>query len=204
MIALTFDDGPTRFTEMILDTLEAHGARATFCVLGSRIEEWESTILRAHALGSEVVGHSWDHTNMTLQSRANVTSAIRTTSDAIYALTGTRTKVFRPPGGAINAQLESVAVELGYGILHWSIDPQDWRAENQTVEHIYNRIVSQAKDGSIILLHDFIHVTALAIERVIPRLIADGFEFVTVSELIAEHYGDIVPGSTYRGVRVHW
>jgi peptidoglycan/xylan/chitin deacetylase (PgdA/CDA1 family) len=201
MIALTFDDGPSRFTEMILDTLESYNARATFCVLGYRINTWESTIRRAVNTGSEIIGHSWNHTDMTTQNRANIITAIQAPDNAIYEITGTRTRLFRPPLGARNNQVESIARELGFGILMWSIDPQDWREGNQTADHIYNWVMNQARDGSIVVLHDIYLHTALAMERLIPRLIADGFELVTVSELIAHHYGEIVPGEVYRGIR---
>ncbi|MCL2499769.1 MAG: polysaccharide deacetylase family protein [Defluviitaleaceae bacterium] len=202
MIALTFDDGPSVFTGMILDILEQHNARATFCVLGNRVKNWENTILRAVAGGNEIIGHSWNHTNMTNQSRANAIDAIRNTDDAIYAVTGTRTPLFRPPFGDINSQLESVAAELGYGILMWSIDPQDWRENHQSPDFIYQWIMNQARDGSIVVLHDIYLSTVQAMEKLIPRLIADGFELVTASELIIEHYGDIEPGKRYNGIRI--
>jgi peptidoglycan/xylan/chitin deacetylase (PgdA/CDA1 family) len=138
---------------------------------------------------------------MTTQNRAGIAQAITNTENAIYALTGTRTNVFRPPFGAVNAQVESVAAQLGYGILLWSIDPQDWRDGNQNVDHIYNSIINRATDGSIVVLHDIFLTTAQAMERVIPSLIADGFELVTVSEILEHRYGTVTPGATYRGVR---
>jgi len=202
MIALTFDDGPSVFTGMILDILEQHNARATFCVLGNKVKNWENTILRAVAGGNEIIGHSWNHTNMTTQNRASVVDAIRNTDDAIYAVTGTRTPLFRPPFGDINSQLESVAAELGHGILMWSIDPQDWRENHQCPDFIYRWIMNQARDGSVVVLHDIYLSTVQAMEKVIPRLIADGFELVTASELVADHYDDLVPGRIYRGVRI--
>jgi peptidoglycan/xylan/chitin deacetylase (PgdA/CDA1 family) len=185
---------------MILNTLEKHNARATFCVLGNWVARWEGTILRTVSLGNEIIGHSWNHTNMTTQSRAGIRAAISDTDDAIYKLTGTRTNLFRPPYGAINAQVEAVAAELGFGILLWSVDPQDWRSERDA-NFIYSWIMERARDGSVVVLHDIYLSTALAMERVIPRLIADGFELVTVSELLTYHYGEIIPGNVYRGIR---
>ncbi|MCL2188567.1 MAG: polysaccharide deacetylase family protein [Defluviitaleaceae bacterium] len=200
-IALTFDDGPSRYTEIILDALDRYGGRVTFCVMGYRIEEWAPLIERAHNAGHEIMGHSWRHTNMMLQNRADIVHSIRHTDDLIYEITGTRTNLFRPPYGAINSQVETVAASLGYGILLWSIDPQDWRLGNRNVQHIYSWIVNRATDGAIVVLHDVIHTTALAMERVIPRLIEDGFELVTASEILADHYGEIIPGMVYRGLR---
>jgi len=201
MIALTFDDGPSRFTETILSTLNHYGGHATFFVLGNRIEEWEDTIYRAHQAGHEIAGHSWRHTDMTRQTRAAATAAIRDTSNAIYNVTGHRSNLFRPPYGAINRQLENIATEIGYGIVLWSIDPQDWRETNQNADHIYNWIISRATDGAIIVLHDIHATTAQAMQRVIPRLINDGFDLVTTTHLLNHHYNGITPGHTYRGLR---
>ena len=200
-IALSFDDGPSRVTEIILDTLDKHGGRVTFCVIGNFVANNSEIILRAHESGHEIIGHSWNHIDMTTQSRAAISATLSNTENAIYAVTGTRSNIFRPPFGAINSQVESVAAEMGYGIVLWSIDPQDWRPANQDADHIYHWIINRAVDGAIVVLHDIYHTTAQAMERVIPRLIADGFELVTVSEILEYHYGAVVPGSTYRGLR---
>jgi len=200
MIALTFDDGPSRFTEQIMDVLAVHGGRVTFCVLGNRVEDWENTVHRMVEQGHEIMGHSWAHIDMTRQNRATVTASITNTSDIIRRVSGINPpRLFRPPYGAINSQVEQIAGELGYGILLWTIDPKDWRY--QDADRIYRIIMDQAIDGSIVVLHDVFATTAQAMERVIPGLIARGFELVTVSELIAHHYGAIQPGETFRGVR---
>jgi peptidoglycan/xylan/chitin deacetylase (PgdA/CDA1 family) len=110
-----------------------------------------------------------------------------------------RSNLFRPPFGAKNALVESIAEELGHGILMWSVDPRDWYVPNRKADIIYEAIVSRARDGAIVVLHDIYASTAQAMVLVIPRLLADGFELVTASELLAHFYGDIVPGQSYRG-----
>ena len=203
MIALPFDDGPSQYTHMILDLLEAVGGRATFCVLGNRIHNHPDALVRAVALGSEVIGHSWDHTEFTRLGPNAITSQINQTSAAIEAVIGQAPPpIIRVPFGSVNRTVENVARELGYALLHWSEDPRDWY--NRDADAIYYRIISRAIDGSIVLLHDIHTATAEAMIRVIPRLIAEGFQLVTASELIAHHYGEMLPGELYEGRRLPW
>jgi len=200
MIALTFDDGPTRFTNQILDTLAEHNARATFFVLGELVIENPLTTRRIVQEGHELLGHTWNHRDMTRLSRDNIANTITRTSNVLYGMTGSQTRLFRPPYGATNTRVVEVAAELGYAIIMWTVDPQDWRASNQSVEHIYNHIIRNAYDGAIVVLHDVFATTADAMEAVIPRLIADGFDLVTVSELLDYFFDDIVPGRIYHGI----
>ena len=200
MIALTFDDGPSRYTDYILDILERYGARATFCVLGMNVAAWPDTILRTVELGSEVVGHSWNHPDMTLLGEDAIRRQIIDTSAAIKAITGEPPPaMFRPPYGSVNARVRRVAEGLGYSTLNWTVDPEDWR--NRDAQLIYQHIMDRTIDGSIILLHDIRRYTVEAMEIVIPALIEQGFLLVTASELIEYVYGDMVPGWNYRGLR---
>jgi len=200
MIALTFDDGPSRFTAQILDTLAQYDARATFFVLGERVTENPLTTRRIVREEHEILGHSWNHRDMSVQSRANISSAITRTSSVLYGVAGVRTQLFRPPYGAFNARVREVAAELGYALVMWTVDPQDWRLRNQCVDYLYNHIINNAYDGAIVVLHDVFASTADAMELVIPRLIADGFELVTVTELLEYFFGEIVPGRVYYGI----
>jgi len=200
MVALTFDDGPTIYTDMILDLLEAAGGRATFCVLGYRIQRHPDTLIRAVELGSEIIGHSWDHSDFTRLNANAISSQITRTSDAIEAVIGFAPPLMhRAPFGLANDRVFDVSQDLGYSLLHWSVDPQDWR--NRCPDWIYYYIMKRVVDGSIILLHDIHTTTAEAMIQVIPRLIEEGFQLVTASELIEYHYGEIEPGLRYQGFR---
>ena len=203
MVALTFDDGPSSYTDMILDILEAHGARATFCVLGNRIHHRPETLVRAVASGSEVIGHSWDHSDFTRLNASAISSQITRTSAEIEAATGiSPPPLVRVPYGATNSRVINTARDLGYSLLHWSVDPQDWA--NRDAYVIYEHIMRRAIEGSIILLHDIHTSTAEAMTMVIPRLIEEGFQLVTASELIAHHYGELEAGEVYKGFRNPW
>ena len=198
LVALTFDDGPSEYTEMILDILEAYGARATFCVLGNRIHHRPQTLVRTLELGSEVVGHSWNHANFANLNNSNIQSQISRASDAIEEATGQAPpRIFRAPYGITNNRVINVATEMGYSILNWSVDPKDWY--NRDAQAIYENIMSRVADGSIVLLHDIRIYTVDAVAMVVPRLLEEGFLLVTASELIEDIYGELTPGRTYFG-----
>ena len=196
MVALTFDDGPGEYTDFILDILERYGGRVTFFVLGYLLEEWEDTVRRAAKGGNEIANHTWVHHRMTLLSDQDVIETIRTTSAAIGQITGLPpSSFFRPPFGLVDRRVADIAAELGYAIVNWTVDTLDWLHRNS--DHVYNVVMNSAREGSIILLHDIHATTAAAMERVIPGLIARGFQLVTVSELLAHRHGGHQPGRLF-------
>jgi len=198
MVALTFDDGPSKHTARILDLLEKHGGRATFFVVGNLVEPRRDTIERAHELGFEILGHSWDHSDLTKLSADAIKKQLLSTADIIEDITGVRPHSFRPPYGAVNDTVKKVSRDLGFGIINWSVDTLDWKHRN--ADYIYNVIMKDARDRTIILNHDLYVTTADAMERVIPELISRGYQLVTISELLYFSNMEIEPGKViYRG-----
>ncbi|MCL2408079.1 MAG: polysaccharide deacetylase family protein [Oscillospiraceae bacterium] len=195
MVALTFDDGPSGYTGKILDLLEQHGGRATFMVLGNLINARQETLTRTIALGSEVIGHSWDHRNLTKLSAAEIRAEISDTSALIASVSGVSWPMFRPPYGAYNDTVKAIAAELGYAIIYWSVDTLDWK--NRDPDWVYNAVMNDVADGAIVLMHDIHGTTADAMARVIPRLIEQGYQLVTVSELLYHRHGVLEPGRVY-------
>jgi len=173
MIALTFDDGPSSHTDRILDILERYDGRATFFVVGNRLEAHRNTVERAANLGNEIANHTQTHPRLTLQTDSQVASEIQSASAAITSITGISPPIFRPPFGATDERIINISAELGYGIVKWNVDPLDWRDRDADI--IYDRIMSQVDDGSVIVLHDIYPTTAQAMERVIPSLIEQDF-----------------------------
>ena len=104
----------------------------------------------------------------------------------IYSITGVDTIIMRPPYGSYNDEIKRICAENGIVMINWAVDPLDWKTRN--ADKVYNAIMSQVKDGDIILCHDLYDTTVDAMERVIPDLIAQGYQLVTVSELLS--YGD--------------
>jgi peptidoglycan/xylan/chitin deacetylase (PgdA/CDA1 family) len=196
MIALTFDDGPSRFTDSILDVLEKHGGRATFFVLGRFVEPWQNTIIRAVNNGNEVVSHTWSHRSLPSLDNQTIRETLLSTCAIIEQVTGVpRRPFFRPPYGDINRRVVDVAAELGYSIVNWTLDTADWRHLNSDM--VYDIVMNNVSEGAIILMHDIFRTTAAAMERLIPSLINEGYQLVTVSELLNHFHGPMQPGRIY-------
>jgi len=195
VVALTFDDGPSIFTTHILNTLQQYEGRVTFFVEGNKIAGNETKIARAHNMRNEIICHSWDHLDMTKLSGRAIKKQLIDTITAIARITQTASLMFRPPYGYINKKVEKIAQKLGLAIILWSVDPRDWESPN--AEAVYNHIMTEVKDGDIILCHDVHKSTAEAMTRVIPELLEKGYQLVTVSELLLHKNGSIEPGKIY-------
>ena len=195
IVALTFDDGPSEYTSRILDTLQKHGGRVSFFVDGIRIAEHKSKVIRAHLMDCEVLCHAWDHPDLTTLSPDEIKTQLTDTINAIEAVTGKVTKMFRPPYGYINETVTKVAKEMGLALINWSVDPNDW--DTSDVDKILDYIMSNVKDGDIVLCHDVYDSTAKAMDILIPELIEQGCQLVTVSELLQYKYGDLEAGVLY-------
>lgn len=180
VIAITFDDGPyPKVTGHILDVLEKNGVCATFFVLGSRIEGHEDMLTRMDELGCEIGNHSFSHADLTRLSKADCQRELSDTDAEIRRVTGHEASVVRPPYGYYNKTVMSAA---GRPLILWTVDTNDWRGK--APGEIADYVIQQAKEGSVILMHDQQTQTADAMEMIIPTLIDEGFRFVTVSELI--------------------
>jgi peptidoglycan/xylan/chitin deacetylase (PgdA/CDA1 family) len=199
MIALTFDDGPSKFTPQILDLLERHNARATFFTVGNLLHSRRDIVTRAVSLGCEVSGHSWDHQDLTTLSADEVKKQILDTAAAIHTITGVKTAMFRPPYGSVDEQLRNVSAEIGFAIVNWSIDTLDWHIRD--ADAVYNVIMREVGDRAIILCHDLYASTVEAMERVIPELLSQGYQLVTVSELLSYAHDSLEAGRLYKNGR---
>jgi len=195
MIALSFDDGPGYYTNQFLDLLEMYGIRVTFCVVGNLVSAHTEALERAVSLGNEVIGHSWDHRNLAKLSADEVRTQILDTADIIEEVTGTEVKLFRPPYGAVSDTMRDVARELGFAIIYWSVDPEDWDTDDS--DKVFDSVMQHVRDGSIILSHEIYKSTLIAYQRLIPELLSRGFQIVTVSELLSHRIGELTPGDVY-------
>lgn len=195
MLALTFDDGPSIHTERLLDIFRCHGGQGTFFVLGNLITGRENTLVRIVNEGHEIGNHSWDHRQLTNLSEEEVKDEIMMTRAKIYDVTGTDCTIMRPPYGSCNDAVKSVGKELGVYFVHWSVDTLDWKTKD--AEAVYEEIINNASDGAIILCHDLHKTTVDAMETVIPRLIEEGYQLVTVSQLMEYSDSKPEPGKMY-------
>ena len=186
-IALTFDDGPHPVhTPEILDILDEYGIRATFFVIGQNIEFWSDLVSREAEAGHEIGNHTFNHKNLKILDLPGIEKEICDTENAVYSCTGIRTKLLRPPEGKVGEELCKAAKNINYTVVCWSVDTRDW--DHTPVDVIVNNVLSTAEGGDIILFHDFVagdSPTPEALRKIIPVLLEEGYEFVTVSELIA-------------------
>ncbi|MCL2015326.1 MAG: polysaccharide deacetylase family protein [Defluviitaleaceae bacterium] len=196
MVAITFDDGPSIYTAQILDILERYEVPATFFVVGNRVNAYRDTVRRAAYLGSDILGHSWDHSDLTRLSADAVRRQLQDTAAIIESVTGVYPHSFRPTYGRINNTILEVARELDFYMFNWSIDPEDWKYRN--AEIIYNSVMATVSHADIILLHDLYASTVAAVELLVPELLAQGFQLVTVSELMYYSGVELEPGRLVR------
>ncbi|WRS26242.1 polysaccharide deacetylase family protein [Oscillospiraceae bacterium MB08-C2-2] len=195
MLALTFDDGPSASTARILSLLEQNGARATFFVIGNSVQNRAEVIRQIVEQGSEVANHTWNHLELTRLSEEEMKQEVQSTNDLVEKITGVRPIFLRPPYGSFNAQVKQNAANMGIPMVKWSVDTLDW--ESQNAKKVHDAIMRDAKNGSIILCHDLYSSTGEAMETVIPELIAQGYQLVTVSELLEHSQESIEAGMVY-------
>ena len=184
-IAMTFDDGPSSAnTPRLLEILKQRNIKATFFLIGQNAASNPDIVRQILADGHEIGNHSWTHPQLSKLSDDRVTTEINKTQDAIKEASGFTPTILRPPYGAITArQREWIENQFGLSIILWSVDPFDWKRPGASV--ITQRILSQVRPGAIILSHDIHKQTVDAMPATLDGLIAKGYKFVTVTQLIA-------------------
>ena len=195
MVALTFDDGPHAvYTDQILDILEKNGAVATFFEVARNLPKAPDAVRRAVDLGCEIGSHSYRHANLGKMDQA-AQQADQAAADAIFQeVLGTTPTLLRPPYGSMNKTLKTTC---GRSIVTWSIDTEDWLSKDadKVVASVQN---AGNLDGQVILLHSIYGSTVEATEFLVPWLLEQGYQLVTISELIQLRFGDQVePNRSY-------
>lgn len=179
-IALTFDDGPNeKWTPVLLDGLKERGVKATFFVIGMNVEKAPEIIIREAEEGHIVGNHTYHHVEITKISEDEAYKEIMDTSNLVEKIIGQPTEYMRPPFGAWQKKLE-----LGMEVMPvlWSVDPLDWTTTNE--DEIVNKVVTDVEENDIILLHDCYESSVNAALRIVDILQKEGYEFVTVDELL--------------------
>lgn len=190
-IALTFDDGPGAETGRLLDILKAKRAHASFFVIGGGVRRNAALVKREATEGHTVGNHTLTHPSLTLVTDSVLRSEIATTNSLISQVTGVRPHFVRPPNGAVNAHVAGLFGEEGMAGVLWSIDTRDWADHNSDV--IYNRVIAGARPGAIVVLHDIQPTSVDAVPRIIDKLQAQGYRFVSLDEML----GNVPAGKIY-------
>ncbi|MEU4689407.1 polysaccharide deacetylase family protein [Actinoplanes sp. NPDC023714] len=178
-VALTFDDGPSKYTPQILDILRRNDVKATFCMLGGNVGAYQRTAKRVVKEGHRLCNHSRNHPDFTTLSNSRARSQIVYTQNKIREVTGRSPKVFRFPYGSSNSRVRQVVRNRDLRILGWTVDTRDWARPGAKV--IADRAVRGTRPGGVILMHDGggnRTQTVAALDRTIKRLKAKGYTFV--------------------------
>lgn len=178
-IAITFDDGPSLYTEELLDGLMKRNVKASFFLIGKKVEEFPDIVKREKEEGHLIGNHTYNHVDISKVSEEVAKEELGKTDQALKKILGEGTIYVRPPFGIRQKKLEE---ELDLIPVMWSIDPLDWTTENVT--EIVNKVVTEADENDIILMHDCYKSSVEAALRIIDILQKEDFEFVTVEELL--------------------
>lgn len=196
MVALTFDDGPDAgggITDQILNAVESYGGLATFFQCGETTEIYPEVLQKIAAGGHEIGCHTYDHDHYGSEvTRDDIVLA----NDAIEAACGIRPTAFRSPGGLTTDFIREVCIEEDMPIYYWAVDTRDW--ESRDTDSVVDIVKNYTYDGAIILMHNVYWTTADAVDIIVPWLLEEGYQLVTVSQLIQAKTGEPpVPGRQY-------
>lgn len=193
-VALTFDDGPSRDNDgTILEALQANGAHATFFVLGNRARVDGDIMQMILDAGCEIASHSWDHPQLSKIKWKKAKSQIdRTDRIVSKLLNGYQISLLRPPYGSISKTMRK---KVEKPMILWSLDTEDWKSRN--AKKVFNRVKKEVKDGDIILMHDIHPETAEAVKKIVPWLSEQGYDMLTVTELMARKGKTMEGGKAY-------
>ncbi len=180
-VALTFDDGPSDYTIDLLDGLRERGVKASFFLQGQCIEGREEIIRQMQDDGHLIGNHTFHHVQLTKLTDEQAKQEVISTSNAIFKITGIYTSYLRPPFGEWKKGLDYNVTMIP---VLWTIDSRDWYTQNTPI--IVNDVMKQVEDGDIILMHDCYKTSVESALQIVDRLKQEGYELVTVDEMIAD------------------
>ncbi|KAG0369618.1 polysaccharide deacetylase [Gamsiella multidivaricata] len=189
-IAITFDDGPSDFTNGLLDILKKKGVKTTFFLNGvnyGNITDRADVVKRAYKEGHQIASHTWSHQDLATLTTSQIKTEMKKLDDAVKKIIGVRPVFMRPPYGSVNDQVLSVLGSQGYKVVTWDKDTEDWKHPTDVAKSlkVYTKIFGTAgevkKAGHIVLEHDTHELTALSLApQAIDLAISKGFKVVPV------------------------
>lgn len=184
VIAITFDDGPHgENTPRLLDMLKKRKVKATFYVVGGMVEYNPQLLRRMITEGHEIGNHTVSHGNLARMSTEALRTELKAAHEMIKEVTGIAPRTMRPPGGSITTdQKKYMLKEFGYPTILWSVDPEDWKRPGASV--VTSRLINGARAGGILLVHDLHKPTVDAMPATLDKLLSQGYQFVTITDLI--------------------
>jgi peptidoglycan/xylan/chitin deacetylase (PgdA/CDA1 family) len=191
-VALTFDDGPSPFTDRLLQILTGNDAKATFFLIGNKVAANPAGAKRIADAGMEIGSHTWEHPNMTTIPPEDIAAQFSKAGDAIQAATGQRPTLVRTAGGLINDRVLAEAKKQNLADINWDVIPFDWANDSNTAATRY-MLMTQIKPNSVVLFHDTYSSTVDLVYQFIPVLRRNGYHLVTVTQMV----GPREPGTSY-------
>lgn len=176
VVALTFDDGPCKYTFEALEELKNNNMRATFFELGSMMNSYPDAVKAVYESDNEVASHGYSHTSFIKLGAEKVNNELVKTNEIFKSITGADLTMVRPPYGSINANVKENVNTI---FIKWSVDSLDWKEKDKFIDNI----MSTVGDGDIILMHDIHKTTVDGLSTLLPLLYSQGYDVVTVSEL---------------------
>lgn len=186
IVALTFDDGPhPKYTNEVLEVLGKYDAKGTFFLVGELVEENPEVVWRMYEDGHELANHTYTHPFHSTTSK--ILEEVKRTNETIFSITGYSPVLFRPVEGQYTDKLIDAVTKEGYKVVMWSwhLDTEDWK--DPGVDKIVKKVIDGTTPGNVILFHDGggnREQTVKALEEILPILKKEGYEFVTISELL--------------------
>lgn len=181
-IALTFDDGPHPvYTPMLLDGLKKRGVRATFFLMGSAAEKYPDIVKQIADDGHLIGNHTFHHVSLENADEKMIQREVVSANELIEEISGEYPQFIRPPFGQCDKQVEN---QTGMLCVLWNIDPLDWCTADAS--KVVQRVLKNARDNGIILMHDQYKTSVMAVFTVIDELQKQGYEFVTVDEILLD------------------
>jgi len=183
VVALTFDDGPTKYTDDILEILDNYEAKATFFLIGSRLKRYASYAKQLVAKGHSVGNHSYDHTHINAMSKEDLIKSIAKSQLAFHEYVGVLPSFYRPPYGNVTEVQEKILSKHFSHLIRWGIDPRDWdrnKSDDAIIEHILAKVTA----GSIIVLHEKKRTVRL-LPQLLEALHQRGYTMVSLDAAIA-------------------
>lgn len=193
IIAFTFDDGPSQYTDRILETLDKYGAKATFFMVGYNLDYYKDQVVNVYNAGCEIGNHTTAHDNLNKGTKEQIKKWVFNNEDKINEIVPVGEMIVRPPYGNHN---ETVREVVDRPMFCWSVDSRDWETRN--AESIVKQIKQDAKDGYIILMHDIYESTADAVDVILPWLIDQGYQVTCISNMFEARGEEIKGGHVYR------
>ncbi len=179
-IALTFDDGPhPYYTGQLLKGLREREVKVTFFITGQNVEKYPEIVAEMYGDGHLIGNHTYYHTQLTSRNAEDFKQELIRTNEAIKSVTGEDTIFVRPPYGSWNKEFEE---ELNMFPVLWTVDPLDWCSDD--VSCIVRSVTTKVEENDIVLMHDQYKTTVTAALKIVDELKAQGYEFVTVDELL--------------------